>query len=455
MTAIGGEATEDQFRLQTGTAAAAILATTAICILSAGRVISYGSVAGGWVFTWYVIQPPSNAILFGLGFGLLLAAFLYWTVGKAGQGEGWWLALVWLLVGTVAQLLLHGLYYQGIGDIENTIANDAYVTSRAHSNNEFLKLYPTLDQAKGGHVARNPPGRVVLYGWLRAFSDDPHKLAVIILIFSNMCGLALYYCVLKLYHNAGTALTALVYYLFIPSKIYFAPLLNIMGWAPIAVAWVVLVKVLTDENNVRTWGSIFGLCIFSGLMFDVTGLLSGGLLLVTAITFYKPALILRLARWASVALVLSMVLLYVAYRINLPGMILSFAAFNRRYNTDIGHRPYLPWVTGNLWEFFLGLGTPVFVLCCPASYSLWQSYRERRASVSALILAVAIVTLMLFDLMGVVRGEMMRLWIPIMVLPCIVAADYSVECGRLVCAATLFALVLQISATISMYRFVG
>ena len=49
--------TEEQAIRETGVAAAAVLATTAICILSAGRVLQYGSDAGGWVFAWYIEYP--------------------------------------------------------------------------------------------------------------------------------------------------------------------------------------------------------------------------------------------------------------------------------------------------------------------------------------------------------------------------------------------------------------
>jgi hypothetical protein len=449
-----GMMTEEQAIRESGVAATTILATTAICILSAGRVLQYGSDAGGWVFAWYTEHPPLRAVIVGLSLGVALAAFFYWTLGRVKDHQMEVLVL-WLIVGTVAQLLLHGLYEKSIGTITIGSANDAYIASLQHSNNEFLRLYPTLDQATGGHVARNPPGRVILYGWLRRFSDDPGKLGVAVLILSNLCGIALYYAVIKLYRNPATALSALIYYLFIPSRIYFAPLLNILGWAPVAIAWVIMTIALADDGDLRVWGAAFGICMFAAVTFDVTGLLSGGVLLVTAISYRKPRLMFSMALWATLAFAVCLVLLYAIYRINLPGMILSFVAFNRRYNADIGHRPYQPWLIGNLWEFFLGIGVPVFVLCGFATPSLARVFKERRFSVSALILLVTIVTLSILDLMGVVRGEMMRLWIPIMVLPCVVAADYSVECGPLVCAAALFGTVLQSAVTISMYRFIG
>jgi hypothetical protein len=446
--------TEEQAIRETGVAATTVLATSAICILSAGRVLQYGSNAGGWVFAWYTEHPSWTAVMLGLSLGLVLAGLLYWTLGRV-QDHQIEVLVLWLVVGTVAQLLLHSLYPQSIGTITAKNANDAYIASRQHSNGEFLRLYSTLDKEAGGHVARNPPGRLVLYGWLRYFSDDPQTLGVLVLILSNLCGLALFYAVLRLYQNPATAITAFIYYLFIPARIYFAPLLNILGWAPMAVGWAILIKVLADDGDTMRWGLAFGVCIFAAFMFDLSGVLVGGLFVMTLAIYYRFTTILNLILWSLAGFVLAILLLYAFYGLNLVTMVESIILFGRKFNQEIGHRPYGIWLYGNPWEFFLGVGTPVLLLNVPVLPSVWQIFKQRRLSARALGLMVATITLLLIDFIGVNRGEVMRLWIPIMVLPCIVAADYAVECGPLVCAVSLFGLVLQTAITISMYQFIG
>jgi hypothetical protein len=179
-----------------------------------------------------------------------------------------------------------------------------------------------------------------------------------------------------------------------------------------------------------------------------------GLFVITALR-YKPTAVLRMSVWALGGFLAAVALLYRSYGLNLFAMVEAFAASNQYYNVDIIHRPYFAWLGGNLWELFLGLGAPLFLLCCLELPSLQELLLKGRAGLGASALAVTIATFLVVDLAGVTRGEAIRIWIPFMVLPCIVAADYSVRRGRLVCAAALFALILQTAITISMYRFIN
>ena len=301
----------------------------------------------------------------------------------------------------------------------------------------------------------NLPGRIVLYSWMRRLVDDPQTLGIVVLILSNLCGLAIYYCMSKLYRSPTIALAAMVYYLFVPATVYFVPLLNILGWAPIAIAWIFWTKALADDANTGICGIGFGICIFAALMFDMAGLMLSGVFVVTAIRYRKPAAIIRISLWALGGFTVAVALLYFTYGLNLFAMVAALAASNHHYNVDLVHRPYGAWLIGDLWEFFLGLGTPLALLCCLELPSLRRSVRERRITIGSTALAVTILTIVLVDLAGVTRGEAIRLWIPFTVLPCIVAADYSTRSGPLVCAAALFGLILQTAIGISMYRFIN
>jgi hypothetical protein len=80
-------------------------------------------------------------------------------------------------------------------------------------------------------------------------------------------------------------------------------------------------------------------------------------------------------------------------------------------------RSYATWLGYNLWDFGLFLGPPIVVLAMFRLADLIAWFRRGRPGEEppGLRVQLALLTgLLLFDLSGLVRGEVGRLWIPIM-----------------------------------------
>jgi hypothetical protein len=84
-----------------------------------------------------------------------------------------------------------------------------------------------------------------------------------------------------------------------------------------------------------------------------------------------------------------------------------------RFNVD-ARRPYGIWVWQNLFDFLIGLGVCQAVLAAPAILEGLMSggpLRQRLTTPAVIVTVSLAVTVPVTDLLGVNRGEVVRLWI--------------------------------------------
>ena len=141
------------------------------------------------------------------------------------------------------------------------------------------------------------------------------------------------------------------------------------------------------------------------------------------------------------------------YRACLPNHRWPRAEFN-----ESAERPYGLWVTANLREFAFGMGIcQVVVFCGALLYALRQpgNWRERFSHPLSAICAGSIAVLLAVDLIGMNRGEVIRLWI---FLACLFQIPVAYVCSslnsRLALVLVVAVTALQTAVGLSMINFV-
>jgi hypothetical protein len=176
--------------------------------------------------------------------------------------------------------------------------------------------------------------------------------------------------------------------------------------------------------------ALFTLAFFEPLPL-VTGLLFA-LLAVRAVSIGQIPLT-RLLVLAAVAAV-SCVAAYGAVRLASGFDLVS--AFSRigehalRFNEDVD-RPYSIWLWANLREFFFGVGACqafLFAAALADGFPRGASWRAALARPIVVVCAGAAAVLLALDVIGINRGEVIRLWV---FLACLFQIPAAYVCARL------------------------
>jgi hypothetical protein len=154
--------------------------------------------------------------------------------------------------------------------------------------------------------------------------------------------------------------------------------------------------------------------------------------------------------------VLTAVLVFEATGFDLVRAFRQIGAHAVEFNQTAG-RPYGAWVLANLREFAVSAGPAQLVLTIALSVAAWTSgsslwtWLARPAVATSLgLLAVLMAT----DLLGINRGEVVRLWIFLACLFQIPAAWACMSLGRGACAALLTVTILQAAIGVATVGFV-
>jgi len=376
----------------------------------------------------------------------------------------------WFVVGLAGQLLLHSLYPHSLEAIvRSDWANSYYNASLRYKASDFLIHFPAIKQSLPIHAQSNMPGKILLYYGLRLITNNPRALAILIIAISNLGGILLYFVVSNIYASRRIALSSLLLYLFIPGKTYFLPLLNIVSPIPILACLLLLVRFLESRSKF--------LAVLLGIGFYVVLLLDP---LTFCLGLFFVALIAR-SWWSEDVRITE--LLWLATMIAVGFLVINCAMWfgigfnlvNRfREVTGDAHafsqgRPYLISLWANLWEFSLSAGALPSLLCLiylttgliAVSRSISAGYPINRAIFSPLLspgplmFVTLLVTLASFDLTGLIRGEVVRLWIFIAVFVQVIAADVCLENGRRwTLDIVLAGSIIQTAVAISMVGFI-
>jgi hypothetical protein len=446
----------------------ALLLTIAEVVLIVGtQSLTFGSGRGGWIYA-YSADFQFAPLLAAIGLSLVIVALLHLSLRLINRYQTPILAL-WIVVGTVGQLLLHSLYPYSVQDIvRSDAANTYYNLSLKYGAYDLLSRYNAIAPLLPLHAKANMPGKILLYQGLELITSDPRTLGILIVAISSLGGLLVYFIVSAVYTSREVALSSLVLYLFIPARIYFLPLLNIISPLPMLACLLFLVWFIKSRRNLPAF--LLGVGLYLALFFDPLPLFLGPFFVaLLARSWFSSEVrvtdILRLLAFLLAGLFVVHLGLWFGLSFDAVSRLVSVMADASEFNRSQG-RPYVVWVWADLLEFFLNVGVLSSLVCFAyLATGMVQSIRSLRArnfhpvswllQPEPLMFAALLVTLAVLDLCGFNRGEVVRLWIFLMVFVQVVVAGFCWEkAGRWTIDIVLAGSIIQTAMTISMIAFI-
>lgn len=255
------------------------------------------------------------------------------------------------------------------------------------------------------------PGKLMFVYALERFTRNPKVLPWLVVGVSNLGAVLLYIFVKDFCADRVVALVSLILYLFVPAKLYFFPVLNtvtpvvILLFACLWIRWLHTRQVA----YAAALGMIFYLLVFFEPLPLVMGLFFAGL---TGRALWKREIPWQTFLTHTGVAMLSCLAVYATmfawFGFDLIATFRHVLAGAVQFNVE-ARRPYSIWVSRNLIDFAFGMGVcQALLFFVPVGVAVWRGrLDEPIASLSLALAAVLLAT----DLLGVNRGEVVRLWI--------------------------------------------
>jgi hypothetical protein len=253
----------------------------------------------------------------------------------------------------------------------------------------------------------SPSTKPILDIWLNLLPNQKIGalfLSFLVPLFSSLIIIPLYYA-FKLYENTRIALRGIFLYIFIPSVTLFTPIPDVFFSAFPIIGFFFLI--LAQKKNNLWYLFLCGLILSIGIFFSLS-------ILPFILMFLIVIFILNLkTKKRFIALInkvgyfftgifLPFVLLYFLYGFNF--IAVSNTVLSITLET-ISHRSYLVWVFYNFYGFLIFAGIPTFIFFIYAIKNNFNKIKDNYLFISFII------TLLILDISGNVKGETERLWI--------------------------------------------
>jgi len=407
--------------VQIGSAASLI-----VCALIALQVRVVGSYWGNWVYAY--IQPVGFSALFVFAIAAAVAIGAVTASADAIHRHEWTIVAGWALIGVLLQLLLRSLTPFGFEQIfASNGANAFYSVTLDHRLTDLLADFSRVRLTFPLHPRSNMPGKLMLVYALELVSTRPLALAWLLVLLSNLGGVLLYAFVRDWFADPRAALYALVLYLLVPGKLYFLPLLNTVTPTVLFACAYPFVRWLRTGR--RSYAALAGISTYGLVLFEPLPLVMALAFGIAAVTMFRRTgtAVTRFAVDGAVFLLAFAIVhaaVYWLWGFNAIGAFRDLAAEAVAFN-NLEHRRYLIWVWQNLIDFAVATG-----VCQSAIFvtMLGTALRGRLTDpLSMLCLSLAAV-LLVTNLAGVNRGEVVRLWI---FLACLFQVPAAYVCSRL------------------------
>jgi hypothetical protein len=386
----------------------------AVCCAVATEALLLGSPRGRWHYPY--VQPLAlTPFLAAFGVSVPVLALLR-IRARSAAGE-WSLIVAWIALATAAHAALRALTPFSFESIFTSPgANAFYTVTLQRPLSAVLSSFVQARDAMPLHAQSNMPGKLVLMYGLEMVTVSPAVLPWIMVILSNLGALLMYRFVRQLVEDHATALYSAVLYLFVPAKLFFFPLMNtITPVIALALACLIVEWLKTARLG---WAVAIGVLLYAVVFFEPLPLVLGLLFAALALRAVRHGDLgwSRLALHSVAALatfVVCAVIVEMVWGFDLVNGFRAVRAHALEFNA-IERRPYDIWVRANLVEFFVGLGACQTVLIAGA---LALGLRGPGALADRLTRPVPLLTLGLLatvaaiDLIGINRGEVIRLWI--------------------------------------------
>ena len=426
-----------------------VLIGSALSLVGAGLIVTQrliiGSPEGGWYYG-YLAGSHSRSV------GPFLIACILAAAGVAGSWpwlrhpsnnnrtagarvHEWTPILAWCLLAVGVQGLLRSLTPYPLGAMfASDTANSFYNVALRFDVDSILGNFERLRTSWALHAHSNLPGKLLLVRALTHISTRADVLAWTIVVLSNLGAVLLYVIVRDLFADRFVAALAAILYLFTPAKFYFFPLMNTVTPVVVLACACVLVRWLHTGRAV--YAALLGAAVYGLILFEPTALVVGVLFAaLLAHTVVNDGMAIGSVLFHIVMGFLAFAATHVAMMVwfgfDLISAFRAVAADAVAFNAVAG-RPYNIWVRQNLVEFLFGVGLCQVVLFAAAltdGAAGLKSHRRDRGSVAIVLICSAILAMVgMADIIGVNRGEVIRLWI---FLACLWQIPAAYVCRRL------------------------
>jgi len=418
----------------------------AVCCGVVAQAVVVGSPEGRWFYTYG--QPATAGLVAGwILYSAASAAIVVVPRRRLGLSP-WWILIAWMVVATGLQWALRSMTRHPLEALfVSDSANSFYSVTREYSAAEMLRQFDRVRSYAPLHVQSNMPGKLLLIEGLQLISTRTDVLPWLLVGLSNLGAVVMYGFVRELFDSRRTAMSAAALYLFLPARTFFFPLMNtVTPLAALVCGWLLLRWLRTGRTG---YALLMGLALFGLVLFEPLPLVMGLLFLALVLSAVLRGQIAWDRFIAQAAIVIfafigtsEAVTAWSGFDIVRAFHIIG--AHAREFN-ETSERPYSIWIAANLWEFAFGMGFCQTVAIAGAlAFGLrtpgdWRQRLSRPIVVFCLGLLAVLVAL---DLIGLNRGEVIRLWI---FLACFFQIPAAYVCSTLN-ARSAIAVVLGITA---------
>lgn len=418
------------------------------------KALEFGAKKGGWFYPYLHSLTFQPLLYSGIGFIIFIVLV---AVCKKYLREQQFISLVlFFLLFNSGVFTVPSLTPSHLGEIVlSDSANGFYTVAIQHTFGECLSDFDAVSSNIPLHARSNMPGKILFYKMLLLITTSPSILGVLIVVISNTGCFLMYYISLELFRQKDIAFYAGLFYLLFPARIYFFPLLNTIS--PFLLLASLSCMLLYLGKPQRKTSISFAILVFCMFLFDPL-LFASGLVFIALLLMYVVSdkiYGMKLFEGAlSFLITISLVTI-------LLGSFYDFWIFSKFWHLlfdamdfNVGaERGYWIWFWHNLKDFILGAGIASIVCSFAIIYSLLtELLRTESGTISKatrisvltrpeyVITISAVLSVLILNLMGINRGEVIRLWIFLMIFFQMSAAFYCIRKGRWL---TVYLLVLS------------
>lgn len=390
-------------------------ASSAVIVGIATQWLIVGSVSDGW---WYRYAQPFSIHPLIVGALVTAAAIALLRLPAPAPGRPEWaLVACWLAAALALQAFLLSVNATPFETVfVSDGANSFYSVTQKQDPETVLRAFNRVRRESALHAQSNMPGKVMLLYALQLITTRTDILPWLLVVLSNVGGLLMYLFVRAVVGDRTTALYSMVLYLFLPAKLVFFPLMNTVTPVFLLCSLCVLMAWLRSRRVV--YAVLLGVALYGLAFFEPLPLVTG--LVFAALTLRAVArgelsvqqFVLHTALM-TVTFVATAEVVRLMSGFDLVGAFRGISAHAAEFNATEGRR-YSTWVWVNLWEFVFAAGpcqVVLFAAALAAGLIGSRTARQRFTDPVTVLCISSLAVLLVTDLIGVNRGEIVRLWI--------------------------------------------
>jgi hypothetical protein len=439
--------------------AAGVLLSLGASAAVATEILVLGSFEGRWFYGYGRSFAALPVIVAAIAAAVAGAAL---RLPPPRSARAAWLQLaLWIVLACGLQALIRTTSLFPLRDLfVSDAANSFYSVSRAHEPEDVLRQFNRIRLQSPLHVQSNMPGKLMLLYALGAISNQPEVLAALVVLVSNLGAVMMFLFVRELFDDPRVALWSAVLYLFVPARLLFFPLMNtVTPAAVLCCAWLLMRWLRTGGawRAAALGAALYGLAFFEPLPLAI-GLAFAALSIraVARADISADRFILQSAVAAATVVAVSE-LVHLIFGFELVRAFRQIGGHAVAFNAS-EDRPYLIWIRTNQEELVFGMGVCQAVVACGAFVFALLRRQSRQDAIRdplTMLTGGLLAVLITLDLLGINRGEVIRLWI---FLACFLQIPVAWACAALNRSAALWLVLacglLQTAIASFMIRFV-